>query len=237
MNNFEICVQQYAFTKRCWWQLSSLAQQAHKSNFVFKLNIHKDDPFHKLNKQLIHTFQDLINLKVKVWNYEQFFRRSATRNADLVEATKQWIIYADADMIFHPTFFDVINKVSLKPDKVNVIPRYNTEIADGVRLINSQSYVDRPIKSVAGRLMKVPLRQSSSVGAGYFQLVNVGFLRSEGLNYSMPSDRALNSRRGPSYHSDKYLRSVLGLNRIQIAPIYHINHYRLRDGRSLKECQ
>jgi hypothetical protein len=238
MNSFEICIQQYSFTKRCWWQLSSLAQQINKTNILYKLNIHKNDPFYKLNKHLISTFQSLVNLKVKIWDDERFFKRGDVRNLDLKEATKQWIIYADADVVFHPTFFSMINTISLKIDKMNVISRFNTSIDDGYSLVDSQRYEGQPIKKVVDRITKYPLRQSCSIGAGYFQLVNVNFIRSKGFNYSERSDSALNSKRGPSYRSDRHLRSLMGLNKIEIAPLYHINHYRLKDHKDVRlACQ
>lgn len=227
--NFEICVQQYAFTKRCWWQLSSLAQQKLCSNVTYKLNLYKDDPFHKLNLQLIDTFRNLVNMKVKIWDDWHFMHRGETRNADLVEATSEWVIFMDADVAFHPSFFNVINNANLKTDKMNVIRRFSTTIEDGYKLIDSQTYDDKPIADAVGKLTGLPLKQSCNIGAGYFQLVNVDYIKSQKLEYSKWRDRSIKSRRGPSYKSDRYLRSKIGTFRTSIAPLYHINHYRLKD--------
>jgi hypothetical protein len=229
MNKFEICVQQYSFTKRCWWQLSSLAEQTLKTNFTLRLSIHNNDPFRELNNKLISTFSNLIDLKVKIWTNDTFFRRGDVRNTDLVESSRQWIIFADADVIFDKSFFEKLNNITLIQNKMSVIRRFNTSIDDGYKLINSETYntyIKRPIT----KIMKFPLQRSSSIGAGYFQLINADFVRNKGLKYSKDTiDRPLIERRGPTYRSDRQLRGILGLNRIDIAPIYHINHYRLKN--------
>lgn len=227
--SFEICVQQYSFTKRCWWQLSSLVQQKLNSSITYRLNLYKDDPFHELNLKLIKTFQNRIDLKVKIWDNPDFLRRGNTRNSDLKEATRDWIIYTDADVVFHPSFFNVINNAKIKNDKMNVIPRFNTTIEDGYKLIESHNYDDKPIEDSAKKMTEVQLKKSCNIGAGYFQMINVDYVRSRKLVYNESRDRALDSKRGPTYKADRHLRRIIGLHKTSIAPLYHINHYRLKD--------
>lgn len=83
---FEIVLSQFAFAKRTWWCLSSLAQQENPPCFKVKLQIHVSDPYAALNQKLIQTFRRLVDLRVVEWREDEFFRRGYTRSLDLKSA-------------------------------------------------------------------------------------------------------------------------------------------------------
>lgn len=237
-NGFEICVQQYAFTKRCWWQLSSLVQQKGSPHITFKLNIHNKDPFHGLNTRLIKTFSKLIDLKVKVWDNDRFFKRGDVRNDDLKEAKQPWLIYADADMVFDKYFFNKLASIPKHDTKMTIATRHSSSVDDGNKIILSESYINAPIPKSAQKMSVIAAKKSRPVGAGYFQMVNTNYMRNTGLIYAIDGcDRKLSHARGPSYHSDKQLRAILGMHDAIIAPMYHINHFRFRDHGSNVICK
>lgn len=233
---FEICVQQFSFTKRCWWQLSSLTQQIDAPPFTVKINLHKDDPFKELNDKLIKTFDPLLDLQVKIWKDIDFNFRGNTRNADLIEAKQPWVLFTDADMIFSTNLMAKLSQTHLAIDKVNVTPRVTmTDFTEGYILVDREEYENTPIKDAAEKLKNVTsLRANRSNGAGYFQLVNQKFLQDNNLTYCNEPNKVDEPLTAPGQYrtrSDVILRNKLGKRVLRLPPFYHLNHYRKDDQR------
>ena len=235
--SIEICALQFRYTKRCWWQLSSLSQQKYADiapRITYKLNLHKNDPYAELNKKLIHTFENLVDLKIKYWNDDTFYYRGMSRNADILEASKEWVLFVDPDMVFSTDFFDKLQKSNLKRTNLNSVGRWSTDIPKAYEIVNSEKYTDHPISDAARRTSNLPLYFRRMAGAGNFQLINKPYLTDNNLTYCIPQangltfDIALNK---PNRHtgSDKQLRRIIGINRLNVPPVYHLNHWRPTD--------
>ncbi len=251
-DSIEICVLLYAFQKRFWWMLSSLVQQIkHQEHAVpvlrIKLNIHKDDPFREFTDKLLSTFSPLLDFKIKIYNDQKFGCRGYTRNFDIKECTSDWILFTDADDVFHPQMFAQIGSRLegwKKERKVITVPRYTMNKEEGYKLIDSESYNDLLIKNSFDRVFSKNIGFSGkgrAPGAGFFQLVNVKMIKSMGINTYVDafSDRNLFSEKGNKFKTDirfrKKFDGVLPVrNLFQVMHIAH-HHYRspLNDMRCL----
>lgn len=235
--SIEICVLLYAFQKRFWWMLSSLAQQKNLiPHLIIKINTYKDDPYKDLTVKLIKTFDKLLDLKVKEYDCENFGYRTYTRNFDVLEATSDWLLFTDADIVFHPDFFnrllpsmeDVRNT-----NKIISVSRYTMEFENALKLVDSLLYENSTIENsynichdtypVTWSVCSVP------IGAGFFQLVKTATVQQTTYVENFHVDRSLFSKKGNKFWGDKVFRnktpgSLFKLRNIP-API-HISHLR-----------
>ena len=235
--SIEICALQFRYTKRCWWQLSSLVQQKYTDiipKITYKLNLHKNDPYHELNKKLIRTFENLVDLKIKYWDNDTFYYRGMSRNADIIEASKEWVLFIDPDMVFSTDFFDKLQSSNAMPSKLNGTGRWSTNIPRAYEIVNSEKYTDHPILDAARRTSNLPIYYRRMAGAGNFQLINKPYLIDNDLTYCIPQSNGLTfdvalNKSNRHTGSDKQLRRTIGINRLKIPPVYHLNHWRPAD--------
>jgi len=153
----EISLAAYSYAKRTWWCLSSLVEQITPPQFSVLLNMHQRDPFAEINRRMVRTFEHRLDLKVRQWSDERFFKRGAVRNHDFQNAVAEWMLFLDADSVLDPRLLNQLANAALEPKKVNVTPRTTmTDFDEGYRLIDDEEYEDRPVTNAAGKCSAVP---------------------------------------------------------------------------------
>lgn len=205
-------------------------------NITYKLNLHRQDPYHDLNLKLIKTFEPLINLKIKYWDDDSYWYRGISRIADLNESNSDWVLYVDPDMVFSTGFFDTLQSSNLDCTKVNGTGRLSTNIANAYKAIDAEQYTDSPVPDAVDKTSKIgPMGRRRMIGVGCFQLINRPYVLGRGLQYcqtrrnkTRTRDSALNQ---PNLRtsSDRYLRRIISTNKLVVPTVYHLNHWRSKD--------
>jgi len=254
-NSFEICFQVFGYQKRCWWMLSSIVQQTKNNEqeiprIIVKLNLFsKIDPYSEITSKMIKVFDPLIELKIREYdNKEEFEKRGLTRNKDIEECFASWIFFSDADMIFHPEFFSDMSNNYIKDwigtGKLISGPRIDVSIPVANDLINSKKYesgvIDKSFETCWNNREGYS-RGGHAPGAGYFQLVEVDYLRKNNITYCNPKrsgDRSYFDEKGADMRSDMKFRRNFSDKLIMrknhgdkedqdiLKPIIHLNHYK-----------
>jgi hypothetical protein len=242
--------------------LSSVYQQI-KSNgndiprIIVKLNLmSKIDPYAEITQKMVKIFDPLIELKVREYDKkEEFEKRGLTRNKDIEECSASWIFFSDADMIFHPEFFSDMsdNYVENWVGTGNLIsgPRIDVSIVVANNLVDSREYNDKVIENsfdICWRNKEGYSKGGRAPGAGYFQLVEMDYLRKNNITYCNPQDsgdRSIFSRRGGDMYSDvRFRRNFPGKIIMRkncsskddqdiLKPFLHLNHFKGKLG----ECK
>ena len=249
--SIELCILLYSFQKRFWWMLSSLSQQIGDiPNLSIKVNIHKDDPYKHITKSLIKTFDGLLDIKLKEYDCEEFGFRSYTRNFDIIETTSDWLLFSDADIVFHPNFFmEFLVIMQQQFDKckntMTSVPRYTMGPEHGNSLVDSEVYTTLPIdKAFEKGFTTYPVEWSGGTsvpcGAWYFQFMYTEFIRNMPYIENIRRERSLFSKKGNKFWGDKIFRNKLprSIFRVKrISPIVHISHYKKRHPKWIDECK
>ena len=238
MISLEIACFQYRYQRRTWWQLSSIADQVTNNLPLIRytLNCHKDDPGKELTEKLKGTFESKINLEVRTWDNDSFFKRGYTRTSDLQKSISDFILFVDSDEVFHPEFFSSLTPLlekwkADKNDKCIAAIRRTMEISDGNKLVDAESYEDVPIVNWHSKIEKVKTKViSGAKGSGGFQIFNMQILREKNLlEYGGNRDTPVNSVNKFITRSEIWFRSKMGVDSSfanLILPVYHLNHER-----------
>lgn len=227
---FEIALATYSYAKRTWWCLSSLTQQLDPPRFSIRLNLHERDPFASLNRRLVRTFENSLDLKVVEWSDETFFKRGNNRNADLQNAIGEWLLFLDPDSVLDPRLLNELATADLEPGKVNVAPRTTMTYFDvGYQLVDAETYEDRPVADAAAKCAAVGcLRKGRRGRAGYFHLIHPATIKHLGHQYANGRrDTRFDTPGRFSTPSDRSLRSRVGMQQLlDLPPLYHLQHWR-----------
>jgi glycosyltransferase involved in cell wall biosynthesis len=221
----EIAVQSLKFNNRLCWMLSSILQQEPKCPVVVSLAYLEKNGV----EEIIEIFQKA-GLKIKQYKYstfEEFAKRSRTRNCQVEHSTADWIMFADSDMVYPRDFFSKLFPV-LQSDRYKDSPhclylqRYSNELEDINPLMEKEAYPGI-ITDAADKLSKVPLRKCSNRGAGYCQIAKVSKLEKS----YVPEDMGVD---GPlcRFRADKIFRKRLGAYPLEgdIPLQMHMQHVR-----------
>ena len=127
-------------------------------------------------------------------------KRGLTRNRQIAETDCEWLLFADCDMVYDPYFFEDLGKklngrFGKMKSKCMTSSRRSLDIPHCVNYFNKIDKRDYPcvVDNVAEEVSKWPVWQISMPipGAGYFQLVNVEYVRKHlGGLYVRPEDCA-----------------------------------------------
>jgi hypothetical protein len=239
----EICTHNWRFHRRQWWQLSSIAQQIDPPEIINTLNFWKEEEpeYEQIRYEMIRTFDNKVTMNTRYWTDPGFQYRYNVRTHDLQNTTADWLLWTDPDILFHPHFFrKLARKLETYKHEGKVLSVRRISVENGNELIDSQDY--REGRVVENAVEKTGLYHAenggSTVGAGYFQLINVQSLRERGITEYPNSpgeasgDRSLwewKSKHKPLYrtYSDKAFRKLVGRRKFNFkCPIYHLEHYR-----------
>jgi len=167
-----------------------------------------------------------------VLDKSQIFRRSISRNDRVKNTDADWIVFADADMVYDQIFFEEVAKqlktTFKKEERVIGADRHSLSIEHCVKFFD-KCPIKYPclIQNPAKILSKWPLSNIAHGrrAAGYFQLVNTDILRQKTSYYSKCTykDNIILAH----YPSDiAFRQSIGGRTRMVTPPQYHINHNR-----------
>jgi len=178
-----ICVLLYEFQKRLWWMLSSLAQQEAwrgqpVPKFTIRLSTCRGDAHWGLTWRLKSVLGELLAIDVCEYRNDTFNFRGRVRDRDARAASTEWLLFSDADTLYHPQFW-----ARLAAGYMADLPAGQFMLActrdklqrdDSYRLVDSVAYEDQPVPDAYARAHKAwranPGPQSRATGIGYFQL-------------------------------------------------------------------
>jgi hypothetical protein len=170
---------------------------------------------------------------------DQIQFRGFTRTQHIKNTKAEWLLFLDADCVFHPTFIDKllhrINRTTeVDRDKLFSVPRLTMSQRSGYSLVDSVDYTNI-IPNAYETCDKVPDKFPSNkgfiAGAGYFQLVHVPTLRKMGINsyvdgnYDNPMFKTdIRSHMKSDVIFRRKLKGVYKMN--DLPPLIHIQHKR-----------
>jgi len=173
-----IAIQCHNFQRRLCWMLSSLAQQA--SSYLLRVDIaHVRGNGTPSTEKLLAAFSDRLSLKSSTWaDFETFTKRGMVRNRQIAECETEWILFGDADMVYHPHYF---RRLSVELGRNHQDAPYF--ISSG-RMSNPKDLTDElvfkhanehgdEIKDAFDKSKHLAMRRMGNVGAGFSQIINM----------------------------------------------------------------
>ena len=177
-----ICVQCHNFQRRFAWMLSSIREASYHNEVMVDVACTPDngDPTavelseffvdEKYGLEIDHIF-----CKKEALQY-----RGYTRNAHLKLSGNraEWMLFADCDMVYHPSFFanlfDELDKNHKDAPYILTAGRMSNPIDQANKLVND-SYDPKSYFQMNAfkRANELDLIRRSNVGAGFFQLINL----------------------------------------------------------------
>lgn len=242
------------YQKRYWWQLSSiLGQVPWEGHSVPRIkltcSVSENDPHYYWNERIEEVFADFyqMDLSFDVWpsDSQEFGKRGQIRTRNLQNASCDWVLFNDGDMVYHPTFFAKLG--SMLPEyedegRILATWRMSMSFENGYKLVDSFDYTSGPVTDLMSRIESVqtwPAARGRISGAGFFQLVNVRKLREiseeqgQPLMYVGPEYKGDHNTFNSNHwtRSDKAFRSRFGgiVPLRDLPPSWHLNHYRKTD--------
>lgn len=168
--------------------LSSLVNQTNPK--LVKVDVafvpHEGNP---TTEQTISTFESRVAIRASEWTeFERFQLRGFVRNRQLKECDTEWLMFGDCDMVYHPSYFDLLSKLLATEHKEA------TYMLSSGRISNPKEMTTTMVNSTAPGIYPfaweqadaLPKRKMSNVGAGFCQLINYRTAPHEG--YYVPDD-------------------------------------------------
>lgn len=226
----EICIHCFRYQRRLCWMLSSILQQkGNLPNIVVNIS-HTDNDGTPTTEEVCKFFRDKgLNIKETKIPQEKIHNRAVARNIQIKQTMADYILFADSDMVYDPSFFeDLINqlKTNLKDEnRVMGADRFSLNDNFCIKYFEQDKNI-YPCEILDAALIssKFPVKWISGrhVAAGNFQLANVKFVKEKGSIYS---GRQRDVWRATI--SDRQFRKRMG-GRVPIKTknMYHLNHDR-----------
>lgn len=238
MITYTIAIQCHNFQKRLCWMLSSLVQQQ-PGDFKITVDISHMQGTGRPTTEVVADLFRQQGLSIKLTTYtdiQEFQFRGLTRNRQIEACNTDWIIFADTDMVYPFNFFTHLSTLLVtdewaKETRCLFSDRFSTDLDATNALVDTQVYPTvipgawKQAKALRGHNMP-------SVGAGYFQLMNVKALKEQhGGYYVRPTENKDHSwlTRHQKAHSDKQFRNRVGWRPIPLLEQIHMQHVRDAD--------
>lgn len=183
-------------------------------------------------ESLISFFRERgLNILDVVLEEDQIHNRAIPRNIRAKETNVDWILFADADLVYDPNFFSDLKKKLESEEfknetKVLGADRHSLKDNFCIDYFNKcEKQYPCEIPHVAKVAASFPVKwiKGKNVAAGYFQLARVQAIKDKGGIYSGRKRDFWRSTK-----SDKQFRAHMGGRKpIDVLPIYHLNHDRL----------
>jgi glycosyltransferase involved in cell wall biosynthesis len=191
-------------------------------------------------KQICDMYKDKLEIQVTEYPLETLQYRGLTRNRALRSCGTEWLLFADCDMVYHPEFFSVLMEYL---DTVNdmhlgsmfIAGRRSNPIEMANDLVKAEDYsapIPHPWKRAHKRL-KDKFMMRSSVGAGFFQLINIDHCDHQNYYVDAETNRDYGWIEGHGYakaNSDRQFRRRIGachkLPKWYSKAQIHLNHNR-----------
>lgn len=181
-----MCVQCHMFQHRLSCMLASLTEQI---NLKPDQHLYVDvaytlDNGKPTTKEILNLYKNDLNIIPRQYPNitERFQYRGYVRNDQLRECKTEWILFADSDMVYNPSYFAVLlNRLNYEYDEYSKAfisaGRFSTELeSTQTRMSELMGYTNGFVEKVQNpydRFMTLPGKLKSNVGAGYFQLINL----------------------------------------------------------------
>lgn len=188
MISLDVHVMVYGFQKRAWWQLSSLCEQVPSGTLKvpkirYIVSTHASDPYGHWNRGFLKKFP-VVQVVVEEWpeGNLDYGRRGHIRTHNLRTTESEFLLYADADVVYHPEFMARLGKhlEELRGDpRVLAAPRLSMAFEAGYNLVNLVEYKEL-IPDAWRRTEQVktwPAAHARISGAGFFQAIHVPSVR------------------------------------------------------------
>lgn len=245
-----IALQCHNFQKRLCWMLSSIAQQTRADLIELDIACIAGNG-RPSTEEVVKCFSNWsdFGLRISTWDsLDRFQYRGLIRNRQMQESTTEWMMFADADMVYHPEYFERLYE-SLERDHANA----PYMISSG-RTSNPKELTNKLVDDTVGtdpayivdafaKADKLPKIRRGNVGAGFCQIINMDHAPHDGY-YVKPKENADWSwTRGSNPRSDRQFRHRIAAKsgKRRGLPIWfsdnaiHLNHDRDPDaGRHLE---
>jgi hypothetical protein len=234
--HIQVAAQVHNFERRFCWMLSSIRRQlgTHNGHHVSVSVAYVKNTGNPACEEVIKTFRD-VGMDIRAVEYgdvSEFQYRGWTRNAQFYKCDADWILFADADMVYPPDFFVRAFNL-LETEEFKGSPnclysrRFSTTLEETEALVNSYSY-PRVIDDPWGEACYLPGKLKSNIGAGYCHLVNVPLLRSSTQPYyCVPGKKVDHSwETYAKAKSDQHFRKRVGGKPIPLPTQIHLQHIR-----------
>ena len=228
----------YGYEKRLNWMLSSIKDCRAVSKYDIQVRVStfdREDSRLQLTSQLVG---DVFGEFVRVTGFDtQFNTRGSQRNWQVqnLDADTDCVLFADADHVYDPLFFDALIEAALEVEKISdnesnmyTVCRTSTDDIDKMDELISRfvypSYIPNTIKMYT---TDMETRITTAPGAGNTQFVFTKELKDE-IYVNANQNRDRNFFRSITYKSDRTFRSkfdkVVKLEFPQKQ--YHLQHHR-----------
>lgn len=245
-DTIEIAVTCTWFQRRLCWMMSSVLQQKGKYphiRFNVAYPVGNGDPA----TESVCEFFRKQGLDIKETPYpdqSEIQFRGLVRNRQLMECRAEWILFSDADMTFHPHFFELLPEQMEEHPSSHGMWTYRRTSLDKefcLDVFKSDLRKYPCIINNAGRLRAWPKQcKSKNNAAGYYQLVNVSDIMSRFGCYVDPADcndRPWDKGGQKAWSDRQFALKVGGYSCLHYLPLYHLNHRRDHVARKHLEIQ
>jgi len=243
-----IAVLCHNYQRRFCWMLSSLAQQDGNPAICVDVAALARNGKPTTERVVAH-FADAVDVRLRTYrDVDRFQFRGLVRTDQLRECETEWLLFADCDMVYHPSFF------------VRLLAQVAQEHADYCGILTAGRWSqpnDRIAKTdeLVGRYVypcHVPfaaftvsdtleLVARSNVGAGFFQLINVRNCQHGGYYADGEYDHAWATGRYWKTRSDHRFRRRIGERKKLPAWFsdhqWHLNHHRDNQSRGKRHLE
>jgi hypothetical protein len=235
----EIAVACTWFQRRLNWMISSVVEQKGEPpdiTFSVAYPPRNGNPTTEELCQYFHQFDgNKFRLREVPVSMEEIRSRGLVRNRQLSLTDADFILFADADMVYDPEFFsELMGQLKgvlaeetrcISASRISLDKQFSRDffnIGDGSKIQYPQL-----IKDPASIVSKWPIfKITSNIGAGNFQLANVKNLRDNHHGYYVDPAKAKRDF-WTRTKSDKRFRTIVGgICKIKTKPQYHLNHER-----------
>jgi len=238
MAHLQVAIQTHFFQRRLCWMLSSMLQQEGlpegcrlSASVAFAQGT--GDP---TTEAVIAHFREFgLDVKASPWpDTSEFQYRGLTRNRQLEETDADWIIFADADMVYPKGFFATAHELLAGSYWNNphclFSQRFSTELAPTERVVARFTY-PYVVPNAHDLAVQLPGKLKSNIGAGYCQIANVRLLKHNFGHYQEPGKHIDWNweKKHQKAKSDQRFRRMLGGEAIPLPVQIHLQHERDSD--------
>lgn len=237
MKKVEIGLLVHNYQLRLSWDLMSLLNQIglHK-NFEIAVAVCSLENNGTPTTEEVCEFYNKQGLRVKhqiIADKERFAKRGCTRNDQInwLDSDTDYVLFSDCDMVYEPKFFgELLNRVEQFKDikTMFAVGRWSTHSHTPIDEMIAEQQQNYPyVKIDYGRLRKICTRKMKNVGAGFFQMVEIKFLKDGYVKEKRNKDQHM-FKEGLNPKSDIQFRMRIG-DRTKLkleANQYHLNHKR-----------
>ena len=228
----EVCIHCYNYQHRLDWMLSSILQQKGDDVPDILVNVsYAAGNGNPTTEEVCKFFKEHgLNIKETVIEKAKASDRGFARNIQVKESTSDYMLFADSDLVYDPSFFDDLHKkikaelwtitMCMGADRVSLDDKFC------IKYFSEEDKTKYPcvIENVAEITSKWPVKWISGklVAPGFFQLARTSVIRKRGNIYV---GRSRDVWRG-TYSDRAFRMRMRGRVPIEVRPQHHLNHDR-----------